>query len=131
LKEKKAGIKILPRFKCEDFKANDYALWLEEKNAEHFIKILMRRLNYNNFDGLVLECNLVWMLEKTYPDFAIFLKNLYETLKKSNKSLVLTIFPYSDTFLNQLTKTRFEYAAKYVDYFNLMTYDYYTYREQE
>jgi len=110
---------------------NDYTQWLEAKNAEQFIKILMRRLNYNNFDGLVLECNMFWVLEKAYSDFAIFLKNLYETLKKSNKMLILTIFPYTNIFLNQLTKIRFEYASKYVDYFNIMTYDYYTYRDQE
>lgn len=91
----------------------------------------MRRLKYNKFDGLVLECNHVWLMDNLYANFAIFAKKLYETLKKEKMSLVLTIFPYSESFVNQLSKKRFEYMAKYTDYFSVMTYDYVSYLKQE
>lgn len=39
---------------------------------------------------------------------------------------IVTIFPYSESLVNYLSRPRFEYVAKYVDYFNVMTYDYVT-----
>jgi GH18 family chitinase len=91
----------------------------------------MRRLNFHSFDGIVLECNMFWLIDSIYPNFEIFLKNLYENLKKTDKMLILSVFPYSEVFVNILTKARFEEASKYVDYFNIMTYDYYTYQSEE
>ena len=104
---------------------------MQEENAEKFVKILMRRLNFHKFDGIVFECTMSWLIDDIYPNFEIFLKNLYETLKKSDKSLILSVYPYSEVFVNQLTKARFEEASKYVDYFSIMTYDYYTYQSEE
>lgn len=59
------------------------------------------------------------------------IRKLYEALKKEKMSLVVTIFPYSESFSNSLNKMRFEYLSKYVDYFNVMTYDYLSYTKQE
>lgn len=131
LKEKKPEIKITPRFKCENFNKDTYSLWLKEENSNQFLRILMRRLKYNKFDGIVLECNHVWLLEEVYADFAIFVKKLYETLKKEKMNLILTIFPYTESFVNQINKKRFEYLAKYADFFSVMTYDYVSYLKQE
>ena len=69
------------------------------------------------------------MLENAYADFAIMLKKLYEAVKKENMTLVLTIFPYADSFKNSLSKIRFEYVSKYTDYFSVMTYDYIQYQK--
>ncbi len=69
------------------------------------------------------------MLENAYADFAIMLKKLYEAIKKENMILVLTIFPYADSFKNVLSKIRFEYVSKYTDYFSVMTYDYIQYQK--
>jgi hypothetical protein len=44
LRERKPEIKIMPRFKCEGFTAEQYSEWLKEANADQFIKILVRRL---------------------------------------------------------------------------------------
>ena len=79
----------------------------------------------------MLECNHIWLIETVYPDFAIMLRKLSEALKKDKKMLVLTIFPYSESFINYLSKIRFEYVSKYTDYFSVMTYDYIQYVKQE
>lgn len=58
-------------------------------------------------------------------------KKLYDTIKKDKMSLILTIFPYSESFINNLSKNRLEYLSKYVDFFSVMTYDYLSYQKQE
>ena len=80
---------------------------------------------------MVLECNHLWLVENIYGDFATMLKKLYEALQKEKMTLILTIFPYSENFVNILTKKRFEYLAKYADFFSVMTYDYVQYRKSE
>jgi hypothetical protein len=76
-----------------------------------------------------MECNHIWVLEKAYDDFAIMIKKFYEALKKEKFTLVMTVFPHSEAFVNQLSKIRFEYLSKYVDYFSVMTYDYLNYQK--
>ncbi len=44
LREQKKEIKVLPRFRCEGFNANQYESWVKEETADQFIRILMRRL---------------------------------------------------------------------------------------
>jgi hypothetical protein len=80
---------------------------------------------------MVLECNHVWIMENIYADFAIMLKKLSEALRKEKMTFIITIFPYSESFVNYLSKMRFEYLAKYVDYFSVMTYDYMQYLKAE
>jgi GH18 family chitinase len=77
---------------------------------------------------MVLECTSLFVSEETYSNFALLIKKLYETLKKEKMSLVLVLLPYSENIMNILTKNRFEYLSKYVDYFNIMTYDYVSYK---
>jgi GH18 family chitinase len=77
---------------------------------------------------MVLECNQLFVSEENYSNFAIMMKKLYEALKKEKMSLVLVLLPYSESIMNILTKNRFEYLTKYVDYFNVMTYDYVSYK---
>jgi GH18 family chitinase len=103
---------------------------MKESNADKFLRILMRRMKHNKFDGVLLECNMMWLMENVYPNFAMFLKKLYEALKKDNRVLILTILPYSESMINQLTKNRFEYVTKYCDYVNIMTYDYFSYTKE-
>jgi GH18 family chitinase len=77
---------------------------------------------------MVLECNHLFVSEENYSNFAIMVKKLYEAFKKEKMSLVLLLLPYSENIMNILTKNRFEYLSKYVDYFNVMTYDYVSYK---
>ena len=86
----------------------------------------MRRLKYNKFDGLVLECNQVWLIDKYFPNFTEFARKLSEELRKENMLFVTTIFPFTENISNYLSKQRYEYLNRYVDYFNIMTYDYIT-----
>jgi len=44
LREKKPAIKIIPRFKCEHFNAEQYEEFLKEENVDQFLRILTRRL---------------------------------------------------------------------------------------
>jgi GH18 family chitinase len=93
-----------------------------------FFKLLCENTRYNKFNGMVLECTSLLVSEETYSNFALMMKKLYEALKKEKMSLVLVLLPYSENIINILTKNRFEYLSKYVDYFNVMTYDYVSYK---
>lgn len=131
LKEKSPKTKIMPRFACTEFGTELYAEWLKPENSNHFIKILMRRLKYNKFDGMVLECNQLWIIEETYTHYAMLIKNLHDTLKAAKMKLVLTLFPYSESFINNVNRQRFEYLTNHSDYLNIMAYDYMSYIKNE
>ncbi len=131
MRERKPSIKIMPRFKCDAFDSEAYKNFVKEENVEQFIKILMRRIKYNKFDGVVLECPQLWLMEDQYPSFALMIKKLYETLKKQKKDLITFIYPYSEQIKNVLNLKRFEYLSKYVDYFNIYTYDYVSFQKSE
>jgi len=121
---------VLPRFICQDFSDEGLKIWMEEEK-EQFIKILMRRLNYNKFDGIVFECGVMTLIEDIADLYENFIRSLYLALNKQGKLLIITIYPYSENFVQYLTKSRFESVSQYVDYFHLMTYDYFSYQSKE
>jgi spore germination protein YaaH len=94
------------------------------ENTNQFLKILMRRLKYNRFNGIIFECNQVWLIDKYYANFSELARKISEELHKENMLFILPIFPYSETINNILSRQRFEYLSRYADYFNVMTYDY-------
>jgi len=51
--------------------------------------------------------------------------------KHEKMFLIITLYPQSESFQTILSKPRFEYLAKYTDYFNIMTYDHYQYSNKE
>ena len=58
IKSKNEKIKIMPRFHCGTMNPKEFALMFNEENSKKFIKILMRRIKHNKFDGIVLKSNL-------------------------------------------------------------------------
>ena len=126
MREKNDKIKIIPRFNCQNFASEHYTELYKPQNTIQFIKVLMRRLKFNKFDGIVLDCNQVWLIDKYFPNFTEFAGKLSEELHKEKMLFVATIFPYSENISNYLSKQRFEYLNRYIDYFNIMTYDYIT-----
>ena len=66
-----------------------------------------------------------------YAGFVSLLRKLYENLQKEKMTLILTTFPYTEAFINHLSKIKFEYITKYTDYINIMTYDYISYNKSE
>lgn len=44
IKEKKASIKIIPRFHCENFSSEALQSLTDEKNFDNIMKIFLRRL---------------------------------------------------------------------------------------
>jgi hypothetical protein len=44
IREKNSKIKIIPRFKCEHFNAQNYEEWFKEESVNQFLRILIRRL---------------------------------------------------------------------------------------
>jgi spore germination protein YaaH len=79
---------------------------------------------YNKFDGMVLECNHLWMIEDLYARFSTLISRISDALKKEKMLLIVTLFPLSESVQSIMNKARFEYLSKYVDYFNIMSYDY-------
>lgn len=130
IKSKNNKIKVLPRFHCSNFNVNDLSSWLgSEENSKKFIKILLRRIKHNKFDGAVFDCIHIWMGEEVYIAFAKFIPLLSQAFKENHLSLVVTLFPYAEQLKNAINKNRFEFLAKYIDYFNIMTYDYIQYHK--
>lgn len=117
-------MKIVPRFNCQGFSVEHFIELYKNDNTEQFIKVLMRRLKYNRFNGIVFECNQVWLIDKYFPNFTEFARKLSEELHKEKMLFLTTIFPFTENVGNYLSKQRFEYLSRYVDYYNLMTYDY-------
>ena len=124
IRENNSNIKIVPRFNCQNFGAEHFVELYKQDNTEQFIKVLMRRMKYNRFNGLVFECNQVWLIDKYFPNFTEFARKLSDELHKEKMLFLTVIFPFSENLSNYLSKQRFEYLARYVDYFNMMTYDY-------
>jgi spore germination protein YaaH len=73
---------------------------------------------------MVLECNHLWVMEDLYSRFSTLISKISEMLRKEKMTLIVTLFPLSESIQNVMNKARFEYLSKYVDYFNIMSYDY-------
>ena len=131
IKEKNNKIKITPRFNCHGFNVEHFVELYKKDNTDQFIKVLMRRLKYNQFNGIVLECNQVWLIDKYFPNFTEFARKLSDELHKEKMILITTIFPFTENIGNYLSKQRFEYLSRYVDYYNLMTYDYFSHLNEK
>jgi GH18 family chitinase len=91
------------------------------------LKVLLRRITHNKIDGIVLECNHLWMMKDIYPQWAKLVETVGTRIREKNKLFVLVLYPYADTFTNVLDRAKFEYLARYVDFFSIMSYDYISY----
>ena len=111
-------IKIIPRFHCSNLQFNDIANWFSEKGTEKFLKILNRRLQYNNFDGITLDCIILWNNEKVYEYFINFLKKISNNLHNNNKIIIISLFPYTEgvEIKNIINKEKFIELSEYIDY---------------
>ena len=127
------NLKIIPRFHCSNLQFNDLINWFSEKNTEKFLKILNRRLKYNNFDGITLDCIILWNNEKIYEYFINFLKKISKDLHNNNKTIIISLFPFTEgvQMNNIVDKKKFIELSEYIDYFNIMTYDYISYHNRK
>lgn len=131
LKELNSKISIFPRFKCTDFTSNTLSDLISEKNSDKTVNLIVKRLKLNKFEGLVLECTQFWFMEHLYPLYVTFQQKLYNELKKNEKKLIVVFFPLSETLQNIVSKARFDYLSRYLDYAFIMTYDYFSYINTE
>lgn len=131
LKELNNKISIFPRFKCTDFTSNTLSDLISEKNSDKTVNLIVKRLKLNKFEGLVLECTQFWFMEHLYPLYVTFQQKLYNELKKNDKKLIVVFFPLSETLQNIVSKARFDYLSRYLDYAFIMTYDYFSYINTE
>ena len=125
LKNKNPNILILPRLHASFNDAKIFKVWLG-KEADQFIKVLERRIKYNNFDGFVLDSMYIWYDEDLLNKFINnFLPKMYNLIKKLKKKLIVAIIPkYLRESKAKANKETFKKLAKYVDFINIMTYDF-------
>ena len=132
IRSKNPNMKIIPRLHCDKLSYEDYKNWFNGKSLDNFIKILLRRADYNNLDGFIFDCIQFWMNEDIYKYFTKALPLISDALHKKNKQIIITLFPYSENDIkNEVNDKNFEYLSNYIDYFNIMTYDYLQYSNQE
>ena len=125
LKNKNKNILILPRLHVSFNDDKIFKIWFN-KETEQFVKVLERRIKYNKFDGYVFDCMKIWFNENLFNSFSNnLLPKIHELMKKLNKKFILTIIPKDRknniNFINYKTLKK---ISQYVDYFNIMTYDY-------
>ena len=126
IKKNNPNLLILPRLHAGFNDQTFYKLWFQ-KSVDQFIKVLERRIKYNKFDGYVFDCIYLWFNENLLNQFTNqLLPKMGKLMKKLNKTLIMTIVPYFPQ--NVINKETFKKIATYVDYFNIMTYDYGQYR---
>ena len=125
LKQENPNILILPRLHASFNDLKIFKLWLG-KEADQFIKVLERRIKYNNFDGYVLDCMYIWYDEDLLNRFINnFLPKVNNLMKKLNKKFIVTIIPkYLREGKAKVNKEAFKKVAKYVDFINIMSYDF-------
>ena len=128
LRNKNNKILILPRLHVSFNDKNIFNTWFT-KGADQFVKVLERRIKYNKFDGYVFDCMSIWYNENLLNNFMNYLlPKIHETMKKLDKKFIITLIPkYEKQYNPVVNKSIFKKMAKYVDYFNIMTYDYDTY----
>lgn len=127
IRELNSNIGIFPRFKCSEFTSNTLSDLISEKNSDKTVNLIVKRLKLNKFEGLVLECTQFWFIEHLYPLYVTFQQKLFTELQKNNKKLIVVFFPISETLQNIVSKPRFDYLSRYLDYAFIMTYDYFSY----
>ena len=128
LKDKNKNILILPRLHVSFNDKKIFNIWFT-KEADQFVKVLERRIKYNKFDGYTFDCMQIWYDKALLNKFIDnLLPKIYDLMKKLDKKFILTIIPkYRKNVEMIITKEIFRKIAKYVDYFNIMTYDYDSY----
>lgn len=80
---------------------------------------------------MVLECGYVFVNDNLYPNFVKLIQKLSEDLKKEKMLLTLVLFPFSENIPNVVSHQKFEFLTRYVDYFNIMTYDYISHLDEK
>ena len=129
---KNPNLKIIPRLHCEQLSIDDYKTWFSGKSLDNFIKILIRRADYNNLDGFIFDCIHFWINEEVFNSFSKALPLISKALHDKNKNIIITLFPYTENkIINEVNDKNIEYLSNYVDYFNIMTYDYLQYSNEE
>jgi spore germination protein YaaH len=133
LKNKNKKILILPRLHVGFNEQKLFNIWFT-KESDQFVKVLERRIKYNKFDGYVFDCMAIWFNKNLMEKFIkYFLPKIYESMNKLKKTFILTILPKNNkdtTGGNYIDKNTFKLISKYVHYFNIMTYDYHQYINQ-
>ncbi|KAL6069933.1 Chitinase domain-containing protein 1 [Balamuthia mandrillaris] len=116
------GPAIVPRFLLDGWIVEEYSLLIwDEGFASDFVTLLVRECVKRNYDGLVLEHNLV-----TNEKLAPVIITLANQLHEQGKKLILVI-PADKGFRegqHGLSSSLFAWLGDYVDHFSLMTYDF-------
>ena len=119
------NILILPRLHVTFTDANIFHIWFSNE-VDQFVKVLERRIKYNKFDGYIFDCMKIWYDENLLNKFINnLLPKINEVMKKLNKKFIITMIPkHQKIEYKKLNKYKFKKIAQYVDYINIMTYDY-------
>ena len=130
LRNKNKNILILPRLHVSFNDKKYFNIWFTKESSQ-FVKVLERRLKYNNFDGYVFDCINIWYDQTLFNQFINnLLPKIHESMKKLKKKLIISIIPkFHKKVGGFLNKEIFKRISKYVDYINIMTYDYHQYAE--
>ena len=115
---------LSPRFFLDSWTEDDFLAFLSmETTANSLISEILRVIESNKYNGMVLESSAIWVL---IP----FIQALSTELHNRDKTLTVVLPPLRDpklhssiSRLNELILKTVENTRNEVDYFSVMTYD--------
>jgi len=125
IREANSQVKIIPRYLFD----RSTILYFHQQSVMYhgeFIETMSKHIEEYNFDGIELEVSGYILSVRSREYFVDLINLLGRSLHYSNKTLIITIYVHRSLTQPLFDLELFEELGNNVDYYNLLTNNYYT-----